>query len=208
MGSSFCFWCSWTEWEHWVNIRFYLFLSGVNQKGEGGRWVQDFLVTPAFLQVSWCIQCVWSVCRWLSHWWLFFCSVGGWCYSGWWVWDLRILAQFPGNEMSPGMFQDFMNGYIALTKTHEPNRWKSWSSCDSDSGLPLRRKTVRFLWVVTFRFMFYKINVMRQWVHKICQFSRGLWHWQSEFNYRYNGILLCFSILIFDSASIQYICSI
>ena len=28
------------------------------------------------------------------------------------VWDLRTLAQFLGNEMSPGLFQDFMNGYI------------------------------------------------------------------------------------------------
>ena len=23
-----------------------------------------------------------------------FCSPGSWCYSGWWVWDLRTLAQF------------------------------------------------------------------------------------------------------------------
>ena len=27
------------------------------------------------------------------------------------MWDL-ILAQFPGNEMSPGLFQDFMDEYI------------------------------------------------------------------------------------------------
>ena len=28
------------------------------------------------------------------------------------MWDLIILAQFPGNEMSPGLFQDFMDEYI------------------------------------------------------------------------------------------------
>ena len=43
-----------------------------------------------------------------------FCSIGVWCYSGWWVWDLRTLAQFEGSKMSPGLFQDFMDGYIKL----------------------------------------------------------------------------------------------
>ena len=43
-----------------------------------------------------------------------FCSIGGWCYSEWWVWGLRTLAKFQGNEMSPGLFQDFMDGYIKL----------------------------------------------------------------------------------------------
>ena len=28
------------------------------------------------------------------------------------VWDLITLAQFQGCEMSPGLFQDFMDGYI------------------------------------------------------------------------------------------------
>ena len=207
MGSSFCSWCSWTEWEHWVNIRFYLFLSGVNQKDEGGRWVQDFLVTPVFLRVSWCIQCVWSVCRWLSHWWLFFLF----CWRLMLLWMMgvgfentcAVSRKWYVSRDVPRLYEWV---YIALTKTHELNRWKLCSSCDS--GLPLRRKPVRFPWVVSFRFMFYKINVTRQWGHKICELSRWLWHWQSEFNYRYNGILLCFSILIFDSTSIQYICSI
>ena len=43
-----------------------------------------------------------------------FCSIGGWCYSGWWVWAFRTLTQFQGNEMSPGLFQNFMNGYITF----------------------------------------------------------------------------------------------
>ena len=29
-----------------------------------------------------------------------------------WVMDLIALAQFQGSEMSPGLFQDFMDGYI------------------------------------------------------------------------------------------------
>ena len=28
------------------------------------------------------------------------------------VWDLRTLAQFQVSEMSPWLFQDFMDGYI------------------------------------------------------------------------------------------------
>ena len=28
------------------------------------------------------------------------------------MWDLIKLAQFPGSELSPGLFQDFMDGYI------------------------------------------------------------------------------------------------
>ena len=59
--SSSCSWCSWTKWEHWVNQRFYLFVSGVNQGNEEGRWVQDFLVLPqgfgsfpsVFLRARW-----------------------------------------------------------------------------------------------------------------------------------------------------------
>ena len=43
------------------------------------------------------------------------CSVGGWCYSGWWVVDLRTFAEFQGSEMSPGILQDFTNGYIKLS---------------------------------------------------------------------------------------------
>ena len=32
------------------------------------------------------------------------------------MWDLITLAQFPGSEMSPGLFQDFMDGYIRLSQ--------------------------------------------------------------------------------------------
>ena len=38
-----------------------------------------------------------------------FCPTGGWCDSGWWVWDLRTLAQFQGSEVSPGLWMDIKN---------------------------------------------------------------------------------------------------
>ena len=41
-----------------------------------------------------------------------FGSNEGWCYSEWLVWGLRTLLQFQENEMFPGLFQDFMGGYI------------------------------------------------------------------------------------------------
>ena len=41
-----------------------------------------------------------------------FCCIGSLYYSESWVWELRTLAQFQGSEMSPGLFQDFMDRYI------------------------------------------------------------------------------------------------
>ena len=41
--------------------------------------------------------------------------VVGFCSIESWVWNLRLLAQFLGGEMSPGLFQDFMEGYIRLS---------------------------------------------------------------------------------------------
>ena len=32
------------------------------------------------------------------------------------MWGLRALAQFHENEMFPGLFQDFMDGYIQFLK--------------------------------------------------------------------------------------------
>ena len=46
MSFSVCSWCSWLKWEHWADLRFHLFVSGVNQRNESGRWVQDFFVSP------------------------------------------------------------------------------------------------------------------------------------------------------------------
>ena len=41
-----------------------------------------------------------------------FCFNGGWLYSEWWGWDLITIVQFQVSEMSVGLFQDFMDGYI------------------------------------------------------------------------------------------------
>ena len=35
------------------------------------------------------------------------------------MWDLRILAQFQGSEMSPGLFQDFMVFVPGVTQGNE-----------------------------------------------------------------------------------------
>ena len=43
-----------------------------------------------------------------------FCSIGGRCYFGCCVQDLRTLAQFQRGEMSPGLLQDILGGYIKV----------------------------------------------------------------------------------------------
>ena len=53
------------------------------------------------------------------------------------------------------------------------------------------------LWVANFKFPFSEICVQNQWWHKLLRPSWGLRHWRSEFNYHYDGIATCFSILIF-----------
>ena len=43
--------------------------------------------------------------------------VVGFCWNlilGCWVWILRALAQFEGSDRSPGLLQDFEDGYIKL----------------------------------------------------------------------------------------------
>ena len=73
---------------------------------------QGFKSFPSdLLQMRWCnlvyMKCLWMIKLMMVG----FCSVGGggWCYSGWYVWDLRTLAQFQGSEMFPELFQDFMD---------------------------------------------------------------------------------------------------
>ena len=41
-----------------------------------------------------------------------FCFIGGLCYTERWVWDLIALALFRGREMSPGLFQEFVDEYV------------------------------------------------------------------------------------------------
>ena len=33
------------------------------------------------------------------------------------MWDLITLAYFPGSEMSPGLFQNFMDGFIIVDQS-------------------------------------------------------------------------------------------
>ena len=46
MSSYLCSWCSWAKWKRWEDLRFHLFVFGVNQGNDGGRIVQDSLVLP------------------------------------------------------------------------------------------------------------------------------------------------------------------
>ena len=98
-----------------------LFLfSGVKQGNERERLVQNFLVLTqgfrsfptVFSRAKWrnfaLMECLWVIKPMFVD----FCSIASWYCSGWWVWDLRTLTHFQGREMSPGLFQDFMDGYI------------------------------------------------------------------------------------------------
>ena len=77
MSSSVCSWCSSTKWERWVNLRFYLFIFGINQVEQGREVIPRFpVVTPVVWELPLRpITSVWSVCRWLANggWFLFCC---------------------------------------------------------------------------------------------------------------------------------------
>ena len=100
-------------------LSFFLVLIRWNDQG---RWDQELLLLPQrfeslssdLMRVRWrslarvCVQCLLMVKLTVVG----FCSIGGWCYSGFWVWGLRTLAQFQGSEMFPGLFQDLKDWYI------------------------------------------------------------------------------------------------
>ena len=84
MSYSFCSWCIWTKLERWVNLSFYLFVSGLREvkiSKISMCYPRDLGTFPrSFRERGAVIQCVWGVCRW------------GWCYSGCWVWDIRLVS--------------------------------------------------------------------------------------------------------------------
>ena len=53
-----------------------------------------------------CVECLWMIKPMVVGFSFY------WRLIRLWVWNLRTLAQFQGSEMSPGLFQDFMDGYI------------------------------------------------------------------------------------------------
>ena len=134
---------------------------------------------------------MWSVCKWLSQWWLVLVLLGVWCYSGWWVWDLRTIAQFQGSEMSPGLFQDFMDWYIKLsTLAVEHNVVVMIAGSQSrQSQIESYEKTI-------FDSHFIKFVFRISWDIKFWDPSLRLRHWGCEFFYRKDGTLICFSVLI------------
>ena len=61
MSSSFCCWCSRTKWGRWVNLRLYLFVSGVNQRSvwrKSTRGSQEALLLT-FVIWGWCFDPWW-----------------------------------------------------------------------------------------------------------------------------------------------------
>ena len=121
-----------------------------------------------------------------------FCSIRGYCYSKWWVWDLRTIVQFQGSEMSPGLFQDFTGKHIKpWDSTHE------WLNIISgyDHGFPIKAIPDWILRIAIFDSHF--INLSTDLVEaQLWDPSWGLKHWQSEFSYCWHGILVCFWIWI------------
>ena len=86
VGSFFnLFLVSWTKWEHWVNLRFYVYVFRVDQGNEKGTWVKISLTAR---EVTWFSLC--EVFMMIKLMVIGFYSIGGWCYSGWWVWNLSI----------------------------------------------------------------------------------------------------------------------
>ena len=92
----FLFWCTWTKLGLWVNLRFYFFVSGVDQV-EWGRevspkcpfvtsefWELFLRLRPTASEVTYCSVCGVFVDYWAYGGW-FFVLLGGWCYScdGW-----------------------------------------------------------------------------------------------------------------------------
>ena len=94
MSSSFGSWCSWTKQEGWLNIGFYLLVSGVNQV----EWEREVshprgwrASTQTYCKWGGIIQCVcvFVKCLLTIKSMVVGCFFVGWCYSEWWVWDLK-----------------------------------------------------------------------------------------------------------------------
>ena len=111
-------------------------------------------------------------------------------YSGWWEWDLRILAQFQINEMPPGLFQDIMDEYV---KYYDSLSQQLNIDSGCDYGKLFTRMSFWYPWGANFLRNLCSKAVD---IKKICNPSWGLRYWRSEFNYRWDIIIICFSIFI------------
>ena len=89
---------------------------------EKGKWFKDFFLSPqgfesfqsdlprARCRNIVCVECLQMIRSMVVG----FCFIGVWCYTRVWVWNLIRLTQFQGSEMSPGLFQYFMDVYKTL----------------------------------------------------------------------------------------------
>ena len=122
MSSFFWFLCNRMKWGRWLNLRYYRFVLGVNQKNEEVRWVQHFIVLPQWFksfhsdlsQAGWsdlvCVECLLMIKPMVVD----FCSIGDWCYSAWRVWNLRTFVHFQVSGMTLAVFQVFKDMNIKL----------------------------------------------------------------------------------------------
>ena len=128
-----------------------------------------------------CVECLQTIKSMVVG----FCFIGIWCYSEWWVWDLicTVSRMWNAPRVIPKLY-----GWVYKTLRFSP--------------LVVEHSVVMIVrdWVIcvaNFWFPFYEICVQDRWWHKLLRLSWGLRHWWSKFNYCKDGILTCFSVMIF-----------
>ena len=157
-----------------MNLRFYLFVSGVNQ-GNGER-TGDFRISLCYprglgtFPEFYCkhgggIQCLWSICRWLMV--FSFCSIGSRCQE----WNLHSFS----NWTLGSRYWD----------SHSAGSQSLVLSADSQSGEPQLEFYGRPIFDSCFmNFVFRISGGMKFW-----DLSWGLRHWRSEFDCRSDRML-------------------
>ena len=93
-----------------------LFVPGAAEWNENARWILGFifLISLPASEVAWFSACGVLLIIMLMV--VGFCSFRKWCFSGWWVCDLRTIAQFQRSEMSVGLLQDCHKSYLMMLR--------------------------------------------------------------------------------------------
>ena len=155
-----------------------------------GRWVQNFLLQlqefesfhsdlPRARWLNLVSVCVWSVCKWLSQWWLVFVllgvdatpSAGGPSCTVSWEWNVsRVTPRLYGWVHKTLRLSPLVVEYSVVVMSYGYVLWLwvlDW-----------------ILWVANFWFTFYETCVQNQWGNRILRPSWKLRHWWAKFNYR------------------------
>ena len=122
-----------------------------------------------------------------------FCSTGDLCYSDWWVWDLRILAVSGKWNVS----RDTPRLYGWLYKILRLSLFSGWTCVVViAAGSQSTRSWIESNGQPIFDYHFNKFEFGINGDIKFWDPRWGHQHWWFEFSYRYDGILICFKILI------------